>query len=100
MQSERTIAVVGGNGRRVEVPGGLCVRWYPSAKEGGHHSARRVLDAMAAGGVDVVLLLVRWLGHPLATRVRAEGRRVGVPVQFVLGGRSSLRRALFDLREA
>lgn len=83
-QPRKRIAVFGGDGRPylpAEQQG--AVRYYPSPRNGGNGGARRLEAALRAGGVDQVLILKRWNGHPVAQRIRAVCRQLNVPVEFV-----------------
>lgn len=57
------IAIVGGNGRAHSIRVAAEIRSYPSSLDGGNGSIRRVIAAIKSGKIQLVLLLVRWIGH-------------------------------------
>lgn len=78
------VAVFGGDGRhssRWEKHGE--VRYFPSSGNGGNGGARRLEQAVRTGGVDLVLILIRWNGHKETKRIRDLCRSLHVPVELV-----------------
>ena len=78
------VAVFGGDGRhspRLEERGD--VRYFPSPGDGGNGGARRLEQALRTGGVDLVLILIRWNGHEATNRIRRLCRSLQVPVELV-----------------
>ncbi len=58
------IAIVGGDGRDHTIRVTAEVRSYPSSRDGGNGTIRRAIAAIKRGKIQLVVLLVRWLGHP------------------------------------
>ena len=76
------VAVFGGDGRhsaRWEKRGE--VRYFPSSGNGGNAGARRLEQAVRTGGVDLVVILIRWNGHPGTKRIRDLCSSLRVPVE-------------------
>lgn len=100
MQTGLKVAIIGGDERSGSpYPQGVEVRRFGSSRFRGNGGLKRAFAAIAAGGLDVVLLLVRWLGHSAADRVRAACRRCGVPCHIIPGGESSAIRVVRELVE-
>ncbi len=98
MEPGINIAIVGGDERRGrDFPIGVRVRRFASNHFGGNGGLKRVLTAIASGTLDLVVLLVRWLGHPAADRVRSACKQAGVPCHNVSGGESSATRLILSL---
>lgn len=57
------IAIVGGDGRAHHMRVAAVIRSFPSRRYSGNGSIRRVIAAIDSGKVELVVLLVRWLGH-------------------------------------
>jgi hypothetical protein len=57
------IAIVGGDGRAHAIRVSAVIRSFPSRRYGGNGSIRRAIEAIDGGKVELVVLLVRWLGH-------------------------------------
>ncbi|UQA61348.1 hypothetical protein [Polyangium aurulentum] len=57
------IAIVGGDGRAHHIRVSAVIRSFPSGRYGGNGSIRRAVAAIDGGKVELVVLLVRWLGH-------------------------------------
>ncbi|MBL8618294.1 MAG: hypothetical protein JNM72_21955 [Deltaproteobacteria bacterium] len=77
-------AVLGGDGRsRRHHPAGAVVRVYPSTRYGGNGGLRALEASLRAGGVDLVVLLTRWVGHSASNKIMKLCRQLGVPVRVV-----------------
>ncbi|ACY13243.1 hypothetical protein [Haliangium ochraceum] len=94
----KTIAILGGDGRRAGW-GELRrrVRLFPSSRHGGNGSVRRVVAAIGAGTIEHVVLWTRWLGHADALAAETACKRAGVSVHRVRGGVSQMRALLAAL---
>ncbi|MEQ1566319.1 MAG: hypothetical protein ABMA64_11825 [Myxococcota bacterium] len=91
------ILIIGGDERTAVLTDlGSGVRAYPSPRYAGTGSLRRALQAIVNGGVDLVVLLVRWLGHPDYHAVVDRCRSAGVRYLVVAGGYSAARRAVAE----
>ncbi len=90
------VAVFGGDARycRNPVP---KLKGYPSGKHGGRGRVRSLLRAIRSRAFDVVLVLVRWVGHAEHDAVRAACLAANVPCCAVAGGWSTARRQLARL---
>ena len=88
------IAIVGGDGLRNRIKINAPIRYYASRRHGGRAGVRKLLSSLRAGGVQLVVLLVRWLGHSDFHAVVAAAKTLGVPVITVCGGASQARRAV------
>ena len=76
------IAVLGGDGRFNPQRLPDCrVKVYQARRYGGNGHLRRMEASLKAGGVDRVVLLVRWNGHSATTRVVRLCRKLGIPVE-------------------
>ena len=77
------IAVLGGDGRfdKRSMPHSK-VRIYEGRRSGGNGPLRRLEAALKAGGVDQVIILVRWVGHSAFNRILALCRKLGVPFEI------------------
>lgn len=96
--SIKTVGIVGGDERAWGgYPEGVEVRRYGSTRFKGNGALRQVLAAIASGGLDVVVLMVRWLGHPASEQVRAACSRGGIRCLVVPGGESSMLRVVREL---
>lgn len=92
------VALVGGDERAgFAYPDGVEVRRYGSSGSCGNGGLKRVLQALSAGRIDAVLIIVRWLGHSESRSVRAACQRAGILCRIVSGGESSVVRAVRDL---
>jgi len=87
------IAVIGGN-RRWGIRLGRSIRHFPSSREGGNGTIRAARDAIQGGAFDLVLFLVRWLGHPEFDALVSACRSAHVPHRIVTGGLSAARRSV------
>lgn len=79
-----TIAIVGGDGRDNALQVAANIRSYPSSQNGGNGRIRDATAAIKAGNIQLVLLLIRWLGHSeyksLVNACKASGiRYVSIP---------------------
>ncbi len=91
------VLIVGGDARTGALTAlGTGFRAYPSPRNAGTGSVRRALRAIVSGTVDLVVLLVRWLGHPDFHAVVNRCRSVGVRYLVVAGGHSAARRAVAE----
>lgn len=98
MPAQLRVALVGGDERSgATYPPGVTVRRFGSSHFSGNGALRRVLAAITTGGLDAVVVLVRWLGHPASEAVRLACRRAGIPCSVVTGGESSALRAIRHL---
>ena len=96
-ESETGIAVIGGDGRRLDLPFPTAiVRSFPSPRYGGNGSLRRAVAAIAGGRVGLVVLLVRWLGHSDSRSVAGICKSNGVPLLTVRGGASEAHRRVAE----
>lgn len=101
MQTEIRVGIVGGDEREgPSWPVGVDVRHFGSSRFRGNGGLRRVLAAIGSGGLDAVVVLVRWLGHPASEAVRSACRDAGIPCNIVTGGASSALRAVRELLAA
>lgn len=101
MNERLQIAIVGGDEREgPSYPPGVEIRRYGSNRFRGNGSLRRVLATIDMGGLDAVVVLVRWLGHSTSETVRAACRRAGIPCNIVTGGESSAIRVVRELVRA
>jgi hypothetical protein len=95
MERPLRVVIVGGTAHEQgSVPEGIDVRRFASSRYAGNGSVRRAAAAIDGGSADVVVLLVRWIGHSGSDQVRAAARRSGVPCVIIPGGVSSLDRLL------
>lgn len=93
------VALVGGD-CRVDLPSlppHVVLERYGSRRDTGNGEQRRLIESIHAGVVDLVVLLVRWVGHSTSGRVRDACRRASVPVLIIPGGGSSALRRLSAL---
>ena len=98
MHTTLRVAVVGGDERiRTFYPPRLEVRRYGSRKCRGNGGLKQALATIRVGGLDAVVLLVRWLGHPASRAVRGACKRAGIPCAVVTGGESSARRVVLSI---
>ena len=65
-----------------------------SSRHAGNGSLRRAIAMIRARATHVVLVLVKWIGHADGAAIAAACRAARVPLRVVIGGASSLRRAL------
>ncbi len=81
LKARERVAVLGGDGRHtVDAGPEARVRIYRSPRDGGTGDVRRLLDSIRAGGVDRVVILVRFNSHSATDSVRRACKRAGVPV--------------------
>jgi hypothetical protein len=95
-RSQSVILVVGGDARQGDrLAGNTLVRAVASTKHGGSGEHRALIATIRAGGVKLVLLLVRWLGHSESRAIVSTCRTTGVRCLVVTAGLSAAR-ALAD----
>lgn len=75
----------------------LGVHGFPCTRHGGRGRVRALLQAIRAHAFDVVLVLVRWVGHSEHEAVRSACAAAGVRCVPVTGGWSAARRRLAEL---
>jgi len=91
-RSRSVILVVGGDARQGDrVVGNTHVRAIACTKHGGSGEHRAAIAAIRAGGIQLVLLLVRWLGHSESRAIASTCRTVGVRYLLVTTGLSAAR---------
>jgi hypothetical protein len=73
---------------------GVEVRALGSSRHNGNGSLRRAVATIRAQATDVVLLLIKWIGHADNAVITEACRAAGVPLRIVWGGVSALRREL------
>lgn len=89
------VIVVGGDNRFGEFTcDGVGIQVFQSSRNGGNGSVRRAKAIIAGGAVDLVLFLVKWLGHADWEAVTQTCITGGVPYLVIRGGRSATQRAL------
>ena len=88
-----SIAIVGGDARNHLSFPDATIRAFGSQKHGSGHR-RSLLDAIRFKHIDLVILLVRWLGHPERDRFVDACRKACVTYRVIPGGVSSARRAI------
>ncbi len=87
------IVIVGGDGRGHDLRvAPASIRSFASPRYGGNGSLRRAVAAINGGTVDLVVLLVRWLGHSEFHSIVAACNAAEIPVLLVAGGFSAARR--------
>jgi hypothetical protein len=74
--------VLGGLGRALTGSGGERFRYYGSPNDVGRGELVRLEEALRAGGIDRVVIHVRWNSHSATGRIRRVCRTLGVPVAF------------------
>ncbi len=81
MVTER-VAVLGGDGRDTRA---LPSDWriFPARRYGGEGPTRRLLDSIASGGVDLVIIVARWNSHASTKAVMRACRRAHVRLRVV-----------------
>lgn len=96
MEEPLRMLLVGGDGSRAfpAFPDGVDVVRVSSRRYDGNRSIQCALATLRKGNVDLVVLLVRWLGHPAHDALVAACKRTGVPLIRVSGGASSAIRAV------
>lgn len=78
------VALVGGDDRLcLDPPDDVEIKIYKSTDHGGNGELRRILAALRAGSIDLVLVLRRWNGHSATTAIRRLCRKLGVACQVV-----------------
>jgi hypothetical protein len=89
--SGSVVLVVGGDARQGDRRiGDTIVRALASKKFGGNGEHRSLISTIRRGGrIQLVLLLVRWLGHSEAWAITSACRSVGVRYRIVDGGLSA-----------
>jgi hypothetical protein len=87
------VLVVGGDDRFaiLEICG-AAVEAVPSSRNGGNGGVRRAKATILGGALDLVVVLVRWLGHSDSAAVNAACRTAGVPLLIVRGSSSAIKR--------
>ena len=86
MSKSKRTAIVGGDGRQRRRR-----RWqhydpvifFQGGRSGGNGELARLEAALRAGSIDQVILLARWNGHSVTTRVRRVCRALGIPVRLL-----------------
>lgn len=92
--SSRRLAIVGGDGRRIDdLPSTLVIRIYPSLRYGGRGRTRGLFGAIRSKSLDGVLILIKFIDHSTCNAIRAACQRVGVRVHLI-SSKSDLRAAL------
>jgi hypothetical protein len=93
--SVQQAVIVGGDTRFGAVTAaGWDIHAFASSRYGGNGSIHRAETTITGGTVDLVLVLVRWLGHSDSERVTRSCAAAGVPFLLVRGGFSAVRREL------
>jgi hypothetical protein len=88
--SRSEIVIVGGDARQGDrLIRGFRIRAVASTKHGGAGEHRALIAAIRGGNIQLVLLLVRWLGHPESHAIAATCRAVGVRCLVVTAGLSA-----------
>jgi hypothetical protein len=89
-----TIAIIGGDGRH-HAPRLIraTFRTFGSSRYGSGNT-RSAVAAIRSGTLGLVVLLVRWLGHPESHVLASTCRGAGVPILVVDGGMSAAWRAV------
>lgn len=89
------VAVFGGDGRAIKEPSSeVLLRYFPSSKYGGNGRHASALASIRRRSVDLVLILVQWLGHSQFHAVVGTCVASGVPHRVVAGGASSAVREI------
>lgn len=92
--SEVSIVIVGGDGRqRHHQIRNASIRCFASSKHG-NGNPRSVIAALRSGSVDLVILLVRWLGHPERHAIVATCRTQAVRYLVIERGMTAAWRAI------
>jgi hypothetical protein len=93
----RTVAVVGGDGRRPKPDlTAVEIQSFPSSKYGGNGRHQNTLAAIRSGSFELVLMLVRWLGHSDSRAIALACHAAGIPCRVVAGGMTAAMRDLRD----
>lgn len=86
-----SIAIVGGDSHRFDLRrGDANLSFFSSSKYGGNGRLQSTLASIRRGSFDLVILMVRWLGHPESHALVAACRACQAPVRTVPGGISSV----------
>lgn len=89
------IAVVGGDATRELPPTeGASIRRFPSSGDGGSGGHRSALAAVRSGSVALVIIHARFMGHSDSSSLREVCRKAGVPCRVVIGGMTTVSRAI------
>ena len=89
------VVIIGGDARRgPAVPAHIVTRKFGSRRNAGNTALARAKGAIRPGRVDLVVLMVRWLGHPTSKAIRKHCARVGVPCRFVDGAHTAASRTM------
>lgn len=89
------IAVVGGDATRELTPiEGASIRRFPSSRDGGSGGQRSALAAVRSGSVALVIIHARFMGHSDSNSLRDVCRKAGVPCRVVVGGMTTVSRAI------
>lgn len=85
------VAVVGGDGREFEcaIPD-VAVARFPSRRDGGARGVRSVERVIKNGTVELVVLLVKWLGHSDFSAIKRLCGVHAVRCLSLSGGKSAL----------
>ena len=89
-----TILIFGGDGRDHDLRlAGAEVRRFPGPRFAGNGRFRSGLSALETGEANLALGLARWLGHSDARALSRACAVAGVPLLWIPGGLSLVRRA-------
>lgn len=89
------VVVVGGDERFSLLPvRGADVQTFPSVRYSRNGSLSRAKATIRGGAVDLVVLIVKWLGHADWDAVVKACASAHVPYLVVRGGQSAARRDL------
>lgn len=98
----KRIAIIGGDGRKQIGPGlgtGVRVEFFRSSGQGGNGDIRSARAAIASGSIDLVIFLIRWLGHSDVHTLVDACKAAGVPFRRAIGGLSSAKRSIQQFLE-
>lgn len=92
------ILVVGGDARSAAIlhVAGVEVETVQGTNYGGSKSYHRITAVIRHGAPDLVVVLVRWLGHSESARLSKLCSTAKVPCLLVPGGLSSAKRQIAD----
>ena len=95
MKHTPKILLVGGCDRMTPIfPEAVQVQRVESRRYSGNGSIRSAVARVRSGGIDFVILLCRWLGHPAHDALVNACKTKGVPFVRIRGGASSAVRAV------
>ncbi|MDP3274806.1 MAG: hypothetical protein Q8Q09_06380 [Deltaproteobacteria bacterium] len=76
------VAIVGGDGRRRSTQREPCeYRYFMSPHNGGRGELVRFEQALRCGGIDRVVILVRWNAHSAIHKIKRLCKAQGVPFE-------------------